>query len=299
MGVIQWMKGVNDGMFQQYIDNVSSLKLNGSDLMNLTAIDMQTKLEISIPNHRTTLSASIERLKKKSRRRIKSPNSPYRNKSNPESPKALQLDHLDDIHPNNKKIKAKDDIFTVSLNTKSNKSKRPMYHKSKSVGYRSNAYDDEKKFDQNINRANTVFVSNDQLKRQMTSKNQNNKKKLKNIHKDLGKKLWPNETSMIVKEGWMKKRGVKRTAFKERWCCLRENGHLYYFEKRPGKKGKNLPQGLLDLNGVIKIEYLDDGIANTFVLKTQDRDWIFSAMSGGQLVEWMSCLNKIIETIHN
>merc|ERR1712154_72306 len=114
---------------------MGSIKLNGSDLMNLTWVDMQTKLEISIPNHRTTLSASIERLKKKSRRRVKSPNSPFRTKTNPvESPKPLQLEHLDDIRPNNKKTKAKDDTYTVSLNTKS-KTKKPTYLKSKSLGY--------------------------------------------------------------------------------------------------------------------------------------------------------------------
>ena len=110
---------------------------------------------------------------------------------------------------------------------------------------------------------------------------------------------WPNETSDVIKEGWMKKRGGRRTAFKERWCILLENGHLYYFEKRPERKGNDLPQGLLDLDNVIKIEYVEDGDPNTFVMKTQDRDWVFSAMSGGQLVEWMSCLNKVVESIHH
>merc|ERR1712083_1137184 len=115
--------------------------------------------------------------------------------------------------------------------------------------------------------------------------------KKKHRHKDIGKKLWPKEKSNIVKAGWMKKRGVRATGFKQRWCVLRDNGHMYYFEKRPASNG-DLPQGMLDLALVAKVEYVEDAEPNTFQLKTQDRDWIFSAMSGGQLVEWMSALNK-------
>ena len=96
----------------------------------------------------------------------------------------------------------------------------------------------------------------------------------------------------------MKKRGVRRSGFKERWCVLRQNGRLYYFEKRPAAQ-KDLPQGMLDLIDVHKVEYLvESTAANTFQLKTQDRDWIFAAMSGGQLVEWMSALNKTRATVH-
>lgn len=95
----------------------------------------------------------------------------------------------------------------------------------------------------------------------------------------------------------MKKRGVRRSGFKERWCVLRDNGHLYYFEKRPSVDS-DLPQGMLDLENAIKVEYVEDDDPNTFNIKTKDRDWIFSAMSGGQLVEWMSLLNKTMEAVH-
>eukprot|EP00485_Elphidium_margaritaceum_P006178 CAMPEP_0202705888 /NCGR_PEP_ID=MMETSP1385-20130828/18389_1 /ASSEMBLY_ACC=CAM_ASM_000861 /TAXON_ID=933848 /ORGANISM="Elphidium margaritaceum" /LENGTH=387 /DNA_ID=CAMNT_0049364233 /DNA_START=29 /DNA_END=1189 /DNA_ORIENTATION=- len=127
-------------------------------------------------------------------------------------------------------------------------------------------------------RAYTVAVDDDekldtaQLKRMLTAQNGYSSKKKNDSHKDLGKKLWPSETSTILKEGWMKKRGAKITAFKERWCVLRESGHLYYFERRPVNT-TDQPQGFLDLNGALKVEYVEDNHPNTFKLSTKDRDW--------------------------
>merc|ERR1719242_240095 len=72
--VSEWMKKVNGGHFCQYADKCASHEIDGAALIELTPDDMKTKLDISIPNHTTTLCAAIERLQKKSsRRKGKSP----------------------------------------------------------------------------------------------------------------------------------------------------------------------------------------------------------------------------------
>eukprot|EP01084_Bolivina_argentea_P126852 224500_1 len=251
--VSEWMGTVNGGLFGNYCENVITLKINGSDLMNLTTNDMTQKLGITIPNHITTLAAAIERLKKKSKRR--------RNKS-PQTPTNAKSVYLDDI-PDNKFNKNSASQHSLPLtNGNSNKNKRAHLKKAQSMmitsstiplfdpnnrnnnanNYSLSSVDDSSSSHNKLKRAQTTqhrkFANDDdsksnintyQLKRALTEKNL--EKKLKAPHKELGKKLWPNEISNIIKEGWMKKRGVRRSGFKERWCVLRENGHLYYFEK--------------------------------------------------------------------
>eukprot|EP00484_Ammonia_sp_Unknown_P004291 CAMPEP_0197078084 /NCGR_PEP_ID=MMETSP1384-20130603/212944_1 /TAXON_ID=29189 /ORGANISM="Ammonia sp." /LENGTH=341 /DNA_ID=CAMNT_0042516949 /DNA_START=57 /DNA_END=1082 /DNA_ORIENTATION=- len=312
--VAEWMKNINDGLFAKYAENVLTTKINGTDLINLSDNDIKTKLGISIPNHVTTLKAAIHRLKKKSRsRRRKSPRTPsFDPSTNSSSTNTVKLKGLDDIPDLD--LKKKDTasqhfkrksarLPSRMLSTARSKSATDRRHKKAKSLFDIGGLHREKKA---AKRAYTVAINDDddekiydtqQLKRALTQKNVGKKKSDKNLHKDLGKKLWPNETSSIVKEGWMKKRGVRSTALKKRWCVLRENGHLYYFEKRP--TGRNdLPQGMLDLEGVLGVEYVEDQDPNTFNIKTSDRDWIFSAMSATELVQWMSVLTKTVEYVN-
>eukprot|EP01084_Bolivina_argentea_P032494 60125_1 len=314
--VAEWMKHVNDGLFAKYVDNVIAFKLNGVDLMNLTKNDMKTKLGINIPNHITTLSATIERLKKKSRRRNKKdPNSPIPKANKPNFDIMHTIPNYKKDKDNDKKINnnnnnnTENDTILPLKNNIQNKYNNKL-NKAKSLAYTKQLENDEKRKDDDdrISRAQTVqhkqlnghnkeISDTINLKKQITQVNRANKKSDKYLHKDLGKKLWPKESSLVIKEGWMKKRGVRRSGFKERWCVLRDNGHLYYFEKRPAVK-TDLPQGMLDLDGVKSIEYVENEDPNTFNIKTNDRDWIFVAMSGQHLVEWMSALNKTFKAIH-
>ncbi len=62
--------------------------------------------------------------------------------------------------------------------------------------------------------------------------------------------------------------------------------------------GQGIKKLVLDLDGVKSIEYVSNQDPNTFNIKTNDRDWIFVAMSGQHLVEWMSALNKTFKAIH-
>jgi len=275
---------------------------------------MGSKLGISIPNHTTTLAAAIERLKKKSLRRKgkTSRNSPdvdkLKSSSSPSSPSLDDIPSVDrqskrgsamlpsyaipSKHSKLQKSRLSDSNVMLKVTLEQKAKAKVKGASSKSLNYAQmfndddvdlwNGHDDDTKID-----PNDAYGNTEALKKELTESTANKKHR----HKDIGKKLWPKETSNIVKAGWMKKRGVRATGFKQRWCVLRDNGHMYYFEKRPASNG-DLPQGMLDLALVAKVEYVEDAEPNTFQLKTQDRDWIFSAMSGGQLVEWMSALNK-------
>lgn len=220
--VADWMKEANDGLFAPYTDNILQLKINGADLMNLTQTDMKTKLGITTPNHITTLSASIERLKKKSRRskkhRNKSPASPYEDTQNSSKSKAgISFNDIPDLATNNNKrqsailptsktsltnqhsssssINGLNLTSLTSLNDDMQKQKKPGHvNKAKSMFIQSNGILNENGGDYEY-----VNLRNENTKNG-NHKNGNNKNKKKNGNKMPANKLYRAYTVQIQKD---------------------------------------------------------------------------------------------------
>ena len=165
MQVADWMKEANDGLFAPYTDNILQLKINGADLMNLTQTDMKTKLGMTTPNHITTLSASIERLKKKSRRskknRNKSPVSPYEDKQ-----RGINFDDIPDLATNKRqsgKLPSQSTILPSSNTSLTN-----QHSSSSSInGLTLTSLNDDiaqKQKSRHVNKSKSMFIqSNDAL----------------------------------------------------------------------------------------------------------------------------------------
>jgi len=102
----------------------------------------------------------------------------------------------------------------------------------------------------------------------------------------MGKKLYPTtqQQQKLVYEGWLKKRGPKKSQkFNQRWCELYDNGHLYYFNDRP-TDGQSQPIGYIDMKQALMLQF-EEG--QSFNIKTPQRVWYFECLSDKHLVQWM------------
>ena len=206
MQVSEWLKDVNGGLFSQYAPKCQSNEIDGATLIEMTSDDMQSKLGITIPNHTTTLTAAIGRLKKKAIR-----HSADSDKLKSGSPSSPSLDDIPSVHHHSKRGSAMLPSYAMPNKNKNGKHQRSRNSDSnitlhsvpkqktnlkggsgatsKSLNYTQMYEEEEMEFGdfyEDDAKANGGSHENTEaLKKELTEQSTNKK----HLHKDIGKKL--------------------------------------------------------------------------------------------------------------
>ncbi|KAL6071261.1 Rho GTPase activating protein [Balamuthia mandrillaris] len=95
------------------------------------------------------------------------------------------------------------------------------------------------------------------------------------------------DDSLIVKEGWLAKKGGKRRNWNTRWCVLRPK-YLSYFKDKTDAK----PKGTVVLSGVRVMESARKQYC--FAITLPDRTYLMAAKDAKEQEEWMQAIQKCI-----